>query len=64
MSSNNAKNLRFRYKQGMEVGHKTFLRLLRCQGYIITVTKDSSPEVIEKILRKWKNDIKRTGQIG
>lgn len=43
-------NLRTRYKQGSQIGHVTFLELLRCNGYIITVEKEDNPERIEKIV--------------
>lgn len=46
------KMLRHRYKNGAQIGHGTFLRLLECQGYVITVTRENSPENIKKIIGK------------
>lgn len=44
------KQIRYRYNQGASIGHSTFLKILECQGYIITVVKDDDPEMIRKII--------------
>lgn len=54
MTNAQMKMLRNRYKNGVQIGHLTFLRLLECQGYLITVEKETSEKGIEKILSNVK----------
>lgn len=46
--------LRHRYRSGAQIGHQTFIRLLECRGYLITVEKENSETGIEKILSNVK----------
>lgn len=50
MNANQMAQLRFRYKQGCQIGHKSFLQLLQCRGYVITIEKESSEVVVNRIL--------------
>lgn len=52
MTGGQMRLLRHRYKNGAQIGHGTFLRLLECKGYVITVTRENSPENIKKIIGK------------
>lgn len=54
MTNDQMKTLRYRYRSGAQIGHLTFLRLLECQGYLITVEKENSEKGIEKILSNVK----------
>lgn len=54
MTGGQMRLLRHRYRSGAQIGHQTFIRLLECRGYLITVEKENSETGIEKILEQMK----------